>query len=275
MDINLLLDRGMMACGRVLKVLPKNGEDGIGSPKKYMLKVLRIRTLPTLDDLYPIIFRKTISTGSLIPYAENEYNRNISDMETRVITDDRYYKFRIPSEVVDGHKIISLKGCVPVYATAGGLTGSGVSVGYESRVYGNKWGRTSSADLYGAAWSNMLNYADRQLMGTMKRNFRFYFFQPNILAVTEPGSLCIDFCLGNDENLISVDEGATENAGRLFVYDLRTAIYNEYGNYVEISTPEGDYNMNTGDWASAEDQRNTLYNELRAKRHFRTSSMRS
>lgn len=275
MDINLLLENGMMSCGRVLKVLPKDGPDGIKSPSQYMMKVLRTKTLPSLNILHPILLRKDIHTGALIPYADNDESWEFTRQEKKVMSDDRYLKYRIPLEITDGHEIMSIKSCVPIHAQAGGIVGTACGVGYESRVYGNKWGRTSSADLYGAAMMNMVEYADRQLMGTMKRNFRFYFFTPNILAVTEGGSLNIEFCLKNDENLLTIDDMAFEGVLELFILDLKSAIYNEFGNYTEISNPGGDYDLKIQNWESAEQERKEVYKEYRAKSHLRRSSIRS
>lgn len=275
MDINLLLKAGMHACGRVLKVLPKDGPDGIGSPKQYMMEVLREETLPSINILHALLLQKTVSTADLLSFAENvHYGNSYSAQQHAVYSDDRYLKFRIPSAIVDEHEIMSIKSCVPVSCTCSGIGGiSGDTHGHV--LYGNKFGRTSSADLYGRALGSMVDFADRQLMGSITRNFRFYFFEPNILAVTQPGMLNIEFCLKHDENLLTVEDTAWEGIRQLFILDLRKSIYNEYGNYTEISTTDGEYNMHIEDWSSAESERNELYKEYRAKSHFRHSSMRS
>lgn len=269
MDINQLLRAGMRACGRVLNVLPKDGPDGIGSPKQYMMEVLRDETLPSINILHKLLLRKVISTSALLPFVDNtDAGSTAVSQEQRIYSDDRYAKFRIPLKLVEGHEISSIKSCVPVgYTQSGGCFSEG--------MYGNKWGRTSSADLYGRAWASMVGFADQQLLGSMERNFRFYFFAPNILAVTQTGMLNIEFCLKHDENLLTVEDTAWEGVRKLFILDLRKSIYNQYGNYTEVSGPLGDYDMRIGDWSSAEAERDEVYKEYRAKSHIRHSSMRS
>ncbi len=287
MDINTLFKAGMKYCGRVLRVLPKNGPDGIGSPKEYMMDTLRTLTLPSLNILYPILVRKSLSTSNFIPFAENDLKRSsnmmlgrdidIADVNlfNKVMSDDRYLMYRIPIEVTDGHEIQTIKSCVPIQANSSTVGGVISDYSYAGMPYGNRWGRTSSADIYGMALASMVDFADRQLIGSVSRNFRFYFFPPNIIAVTRAGTLNMEFCLKNDENLLTIDDMAYEGVKDLFILDLKISVYNEYGDYGVVSGPSGDYDLNIQDWASADGDRKELYARLRSKSHIRNSTMRS
>lgn len=278
MDINQLLSDGMSSCGRVLKLLPKDGEDGIGSPQKYMMKVIRNQTLPSLNILHPFIIKKTFSTADLIPIEINSVMDSlVSSIPDRVTLDDRYSSYRVPLEFTDGHEIMTIKSCVPVTGNFGAY-GNGYNPGSYNELapYSNHWGRSSSGDLYGAVLAATVSYADRQLLGEVKRNFRFYFSPPNILMITNySGPLNASFCCKNDENLITLDDMSYEGVRRLFILDLKKTIYNEFGNFTEIETPIGSVDLKIGAWESAESERNELYDTYRSTSHFRTSSIRS
>lgn len=278
MDINLLLKAGMRTCGRVLNLLPKDGKTGIGSPTQYMMTVLREETLPSLDILCPILISKTFSTSNLIPvdvHEEGVYNLSVNNaLAGRIVNDDRYSIYRIPSEMTDGQKIMSIKSCVPVNANGSGLGVPGQH--YNERPWNNRFGRAASGDLYGMVVAAQVDYADRLLLGEVTRKFRFYFFEPNILMITNySGTLNATFCCKNDESLISISDTAYEATRRLFILDLKKSIYNEYGNYTEVDTAFGTLDLKIGDWSSAEADRNELFDNYRSTSHFRTSSIRS
>lgn len=274
MDINLLLKAGMRSCGRVLKLLP---EDEIKSPVEYMMMVIREETLPSLDLLHPMIIKKTFSTADLIPVDINDPMVTSINIPNRIINDDRYSKFRIPLEMTDGHEILTIKSCVPVSANIGPMMdGFGNFGNYNGLPWNNNFGRATAGDLYGTVMLANVNYADRQLVGEISRNFRFYFYPPNIIMMTNYlGPLNAAFCVKNDENLISLDDMAYEGVKRLFLLDLKKSIYNEFGNFTEIDTPYGTLDLKIQDWSSAEQDRNELFEQYRSTSHFRTSSIRS
>ncbi len=279
MDINLLLKAGMKACGRVLKLLPTDGPDGIGSPTKYMMRTIEEDTLPSLDILVPFLIKKTFSVDALIPVDVNESDVfsiiNDNRLAMKYMNDDRYSTYRIPSEITDGQKIVTIKSCVPVNAN-GTAMGSTLDNFYNERPWNSNFGRTSSGDLYGMVMASAVDYADRQLMGSIHRNFRFYFFEPNILVITNySGTLNATFAVRNDPSLITIGDMAFEGVRKLFILDLKKNIYNEYGNFTEIDTAFGTLDLKIGDWSNAESERNELFDTYRATSHFRTSSMRS
>ena len=275
MDLNKLLKAGMRECGRVLKLLP---EDEIKSPTEYMMSILKDETLPSLDILHPMIIKKTFSTADLIPVELNDPTAFDVEIPRKVILDDRYSKFRIPIELTDGHEILTIKSCVPVSSCYGpAMDGCGVYGNYFNELpWNNHWGRATSGDLYGAVLTANINYADRQLVGEISRNFRFYFYAPNILMITNYiGPLNASFCVKNDDNLISLDDMTYDSVKRLFILDLKKSIYNEFGNYTEVDTPYGTLDLKIQDWSNAEQDRNELFDNYRSTSHFRTSSIRS
>ena len=275
MDLNKLLKAGMRECGRVLKLLP---EDEIKSPTEYMMSILKDETLPSLDILHPMIIKKTFSTADLIPVELNDPTAFDVEIPRKVILDDRYSKFRIPIELTDGHEILTIKSCVPVNSCYGpAMDGCGVYGNYFNELpWNNHWGRATSGDLYGAVLTANINYADRQLVGEISRNFRFYFYAPNILMITNyMGPLNASFCVKNDDNLISLDDMTYDSVKRLFILDLKKSIYNEFGNYTEVDTPYGTLDLKIQDWSNAEQDRNELFDNYRSTSHFRTSSIRS
>lgn len=278
MDINGLLKSGMRTCGRVLRLLPTDGDMGIGSPMKYMNDVLMNETMPSLDILHPMIVKKTVSTGQLLPVDVNDsdvFDLSLRDkMANRVINDDRYSTYRIPSDIVDGLEIMDIKSCVPVRANTAG-TGYYGSY-FNETPWNNHFGRTSSGDLYGMVLAAQVDYADRQLLGSVSRSFRFYFFDPNILMITNySGPLSISFNLRNDPSMMTLPHMAYEAVRRLFVLDLKKSIYNEFGNYTDVDTPVGSLDLKIQDWAGAEQERNELFDTYRSTSHFRTSTIRS
>ena len=263
MDINKLFKAGMRTCGRVLRLLPTEGDMGIGSPIKYMKSVLMDETLPSLDIVHPMIVKKTISTGQLLPV-------DVNDSEVFSLAAGN----RIPSSMVDGQEIMDIKSCVPVGANTGSIGGYGDY--YNGRPWNNHFGRSASGDLYGAVLAGAVDYADRQLLGSVSRQFRFYFFDPNILMITNyVGPLSIAFNLCNDPSLITLPNTAYEGVRRLFILDLKKSIYNEFGNYTELDTGVGSLDLKIQDWSNAEQERNELYDTYRSTSHFRTSSIRS
>lgn len=274
MDLNKLLKAGMRECGRVLRLLPT---EEIKSPTEYMMTIIKEETLPSLDVLHPMIIKKTFSTGDLIPVDINDPSIMSVNIPNKVINDDRYSKYRIPLKMTDGHEILTIKSCVPVSANVSPMMdGFGMYGNYNGLPWNNHFGRATSGDLYGTALLAQVNYADRQLVGEISRNFRFYFYPPNIIMITNyTGPLSAAFCVKNDENLISLDDMTYEGVKRLFLLDLKKSIYNEFGNYTEIDTPYGTLDLKIQDWSSAEQDRNELFDNFRSTSHFRTSSIRS
>jgi hypothetical protein len=275
MDINKLLKAGMRECGRVLNVLPK---EDIGSPTEYMMNVLRDETIPSLDIIHPVILKKTFHVGNLIPVHRNDSTFRETNIPNHPELDDRYSMFRIPSELVDGHEIMTIKSLVPVGPNSGPMMNGYNQMGnnFNEMPWTNHWGRANVGDMYGAVISAQISFADRQLVGSISRNFRHYFYPPNILLITNyNGPLNGSFCVKNDENLITMDDMAYDAVRRLFLLDLKKCIFNEYGNYTEIDTPLGTFDLKISNWESAETDRNEYYETLRATSHFRTSSIRS
>lgn len=273
MDINKLFRSGMRTCGRVLNVLPK---DEIGSPMDYMMTVLKEETLPSLDIVYPRLFKTTFGIQHLIQVNDQTELDGIG-------IDSRYVAYRIPSKLTEGLGIMSIKSCVP--STSLDLSDSKSSFplanfGLWQWSGGGNYGRYSSANLYEAASYAQLNYADRQLAGQFTSAFRHYFYPPNILLilssyVSDSLSLTCTFCLKNDENLISIEDTAYEGVKKLFLLDLKKSIYNEYGLFANIETPYGNIELKIDDWSSAESERNELYESYLATAHYRTSAMRT
>lgn len=273
MNMSDLLKAGMGACGRVLRLLPKEGEDGIGSPREYMIKIFNEETLPSLNILHPMILNKEVSTTSLKPIEVNDADAFDTVIPERVRNDSRYSMYRIPSEVTDGYEIVTIKSCVPIRANGYGTGAYGYH--YNETPWNNHFGRTSSGDLYATALAGAIDYADRQLLGSVSRNFRFKFYPPNILAITNyAGPLSIAFCVKNDNNAVSLDDMSFDGVRNLFILDIRKRVFNEYG-FRTISTPTGDIDLGIEDWAGAEAERNELFKEYRGTSHFRTSSIRS
>ena len=110
MDINKLLKAGKKACGRVLKLLPRDGEDGIGSPLEYMMRTLEDDTLMSINILHPMLIKKTFSTGFLTPV--DVHSDEVLDLAVdnqlmnKVMNDDRYSMYRMPLSLTDGHEFI-------------------------------------------------------------------------------------------------------------------------------------------------------------------------
>lgn len=275
MDINNLLKAGMRTCGRVLKLLPK---EEIKSETEYMMNIIREETLPSLNILHPMIIKKTFSVADLKPVEVNNPDILDANIPKRIILDDRYSMYRIPISLTDGHEIMTIKSLVPISSNYGPLMdGYGTYGNYYNDIpWNNHFGRATSGDLYGAVMAAQINYADRQLVGEVSRNFRFYFYSPNILMITNYfGPLNASFCVKNDENLITLDDMSEEAVKRLFILDLKKSIYNEYGNYTEIDTPYGTLDLKIQDWSNAEQERNELFDNYKSLSHLRTSSIRS
>lgn len=274
MDINLLFQAGMRACGRVLKVLP---QDEIGSPLMYMQRVLREETLPSLNFLLPRLHTKTFPIYALTKVADGDTAVTYS---VGVVMDNRYNAFRVPRDLVDGADIVGIKDCFLAYGGTNADCGTygGFGVG---QLRGGIFGRLSSADLYARSLTNSLTYADAQLIGTMTPTLRCKFFPPNIIWINKPYAdeeetfITVTFKLANDENLITVPVSAYEGIRKLFILDLKKSIYNEYSPFSEIETPDGPINIKIDDWSSAEADRDQLYVDYQNTAHFRNTSMKS
>ena len=274
MDINRLFRAAEKKCGRVLNVLPR---DQIGSPREYLMNILKEVTLPTIDTVYPRQIKKTFPAEimtKLTYIKDNYYNEQI---------DSRYACFRIPLEVTEGCEIMSIKSMVPstqVKVGASGYVIGPTALGFRTVTGPNKWGRYSSANIYEAVSMAQLEYADKMLIGGIQMSFRYYFYPPNIVYITRsyaaPGLvLTATFNVKNDPNLISIPDTAYDAIKRLFILDVRSTIYGEYGIYNELDTPYGVLNLNISDWSGAEQERNELAEQYRATAHYRTTSMRT
>ena len=97
MDINRLFKAGDSVCGRVMRVLP---EKEIGSPKQYMMKVLKDFTKPSLDELYPRLYRTTLNVNDLIPL-------------DNITTTSLYVGYRIPLSLTNGLEILGIRNFSP------------------------------------------------------------------------------------------------------------------------------------------------------------------
>lgn len=273
MNITLLYEAGMRACGRVLKVLP---QDEIGSPLMYMQKILREETTPALNILLPRLLTKTFPIYALTKVAEGD--DDFASIQASM--DSRYNAFRVPSHLVNGAPIQGVKDCFPAYTTTsqdGGLDHSG----YFGSSYPNKYGRYSSANLYSRVLMTNLRYADALVAGTINPQFRFKFFQPNILWINKPYAddssqfITATFRVNNDDDLVTVPDTAFEGIKKLFILDLKRSLFNEYGMFSELETPYGTVNLRMDDWSGAESERDEYYKDLLGTSHFRNTSMKS
>src|SRR5699024_5368408 len=171
MDINKLFRAAERKCGRILNMLPK---DQIGSPREYLMQILRDETLPTLDTVYPRQVKKTFPMECFYPlvYKQDQYyDQGI---------DDRYACFSIPLELTEGCEIMSIKSMVPAtQVTKSGVDGYVIgptAFGFRTVTGPNKWGRYGSANMYEAVSMAQLEYVDKMLMGGIQSAFRYYFY---------------------------------------------------------------------------------------------------
>lgn len=259
MDINRLFKAGMKSCGRVLRVLP---EKEIGSPNEYMMDVLQTITLPSLNELYPRLKRINIARDKLVRV----------DSSTKQMIG--YVGYRIPMEAVNGLKIHGIKSY-----NSGGSCDPSIScgIGHQPSNYPNSYGRYSSANLYEAVTIAHIAYLDAQLLGSISEAPTPKFEPPNIIWInaTYGNASVYDITLltDNDINLISLPDHLFEGVKRLFILDLKTSIYDEYGILSNVDTPLGTIDLKIDDWASAEDQRRELYDSYDALSHIRKTSI--
>lgn len=265
MDINRLFEATIKKCGRVLKLLPENE---IGSIKEYLMDILQTETLPSLNEVYPYIKRMNLPLKELEPINDG---------------DPYYTKFRVPLEMTDGLKIISLRS----YNT--GMTGynndysyDGAGVGYLGQgtrmsAYPNKYGRYSSSNLYETVVTAQLAYLDLQLLGSVQEAPLCRFQPPNILMVynsyAKSPSMMVSWCLENDKNLLTIPDSVFEAVRRLFILDVKSTIYSEYGMLSQIDTALGTIDLKIDDWSGAEAERNELFDNYKSMAHARTHTM--
>ena len=265
MDINRLFKAGNNTCGRVLRLLP---EKEIGSPKKYMMDVLQEETLPSINDLIPVVYRTILNTDSLI----------------RIHREDMtgYVGYRVPVELTKGLKMRGVRSI---------STGS---LGYNNQQYRNngigfigtsswlsaapnRFGRYSSANLYETVLGALTSYADLQLLGSIQEAPIPRFEEPNIIWLNSTyGSINSFFAvllLDNDPNLLSVPDESYEAVKRLFILDLKKTIYNEYGVLSNIDTTLGPLDIKIDEWSNAESERNELYEQYDQLSHIRKSTI--
>ena len=254
MDINLLFRAGEMACGRVLSVLP---EEKIKSPKHYMTDVLNIKTMPSINRLYPVLLRRVI---------------NVSDLEP-IGTNGNYTGWRIPSRLVDGLVIQGIKQCIPATISSNDPYIDGRRP--YGQLYGrqNRFGRLSSASMYEGVIAANIAYADLQLLGGVTEAPSPRFQSPNIFwinnAYASTGAFNITFCLNNDTNLITLDESVYEGVRRLFILDLKSTIYDEFSTWSNLDTTLGSIDLKIDDWSGAESERNELFERFDSLSHLR------
>lgn len=259
MDINKLFRSADMSCGRVLKILP---EAEIGSPKQYLQEILEVKTLPSLNELYPYLLRLQINTSGL---------------ET---LDDPYYTgFRIPLALTDGLKILSIKS---LHSTIGAHASDGI---YESNAvaslgksvslaaYPNKYGRYGSSHLYETVLLANVAYADNQLLGQVKEAPIPRFEPPNIIWINKSyasaPSFIVTLCVENDKNLLTIPDDQFEAVRRLFVLDVKSTIYSQYGMLSSIETALGTLDLKIDDWSGAENERADLFDQYKSTSHLR------
>ena len=257
-----------------MNILPQKE---IGSPIEYMTKVIRNQTLPSLNIIYPRFIKKSFPIYALKKVDDGDA---IFHNGAKQGMDSRYAAFRVPSELLDGCRMIGIRDAFETYGNSSGsdnMYGAGLGT-----MYPNKYGRFSSANVYARAFGNMINYADAQLVGTMKPSFRVKYEPPNKILINHPycedGGLFItvEFKVSNDENLLTVPETAYESIKQLFILDLKARIYDEYSMFSEVDTTTGTpINIGIADWSSAESDRDAKFAEFQATAHFRNSTMRS
>ena len=262
MDINKLFRSADMSCGRVLSILP---EKEIGSPKQYMQEILEIKTLPSLNEVYPYLKRIRLHT---------------SDLEILPSKDPYYIGYRIPLEQTNGLRIQSIRSCFPgtggsEYDTiaSGGSSMASVGRGLRMASYPNRYGRYSSAHLYETAYTAMMAYADNMLLGQYQEAPTPRFQPPNIIWINKSYSsspiMTVTLCLENDKNLITIPDDQFEGVRRLFVLDIRSTVYAQYGMLSAIETALGTLDLKIDDWANAEAERADLFDQYKAMSHLR------
>lgn len=259
MDINKLFQAAEFECGRVLRVLP---EKEIGSPKQYMTKVLEISTLPSLDVLYPRII--TISIGDLTPIGTRGNNVG----------------YRIPSNKTEGLEIISVRSLIPKRTDeqTAGIDMNNVATTNNIRMYAypNRFGRYSSANMYESIVTAQINYADRMAMSQVLESPLPRFEAPNIIWINRSssgyGSYDVQLCTKNDPNLVTLDDRVFEAVKRLFILDLKAAIYGDYGILSTIETPFGTIDLKIEEWSGARQERQDLYDQYESMSHLRRHS---
>lgn len=262
MDINLLFEAGEMACGRVLRELPEND---IKSPKQYMAKVLRVKTMPSINRLYPVILKRVIKTSELECIGQNA----------------GYTGWRIPEHLVSGLKIQNIKSFnIGSPATNIHSNNSSTFTGYRdglASTWPNRFGRFSSANIYESQLVGSMIYADLRLADTRQTQTP-RFEKPNILWINNTyansGVFTIEFCLDNDVNLISLDDDVYEGVKRLFILDLKSSIYDEYVTWSTIDTSIGTIDLRIEEWSGAENERMELFDQFDSLSHLRRHSIK-
>lgn len=279
MDINKLFRGVMGKCGRVLKVLPK--EEIGGSINQYLTEILETDTLPALDILVPYQYQVSFNIADLTPVTNTEVENglNVPSIPTY---DDRYAIYRIPKSITKGRGIIGIKSVVPANGNplddnfAAFPTGVGIGT-----TMTNQFGRYSSAVPWERSAISTLTYMDSMLQGQSNVKFRTYFRQPNIFWVIKPYGtdkgmrLTAIFLLKNDPSLLTIPDVSFVKVQELFVLDVRTRIYNEFGYLGELDTPYGTVNLNIGDWSGCENERKELFEQLQATAHIHNSAIKS
>lgn len=274
MDIALLYAAGMKSCGRVLSILPQSE---IKSPEEYMAVVIKRDLLPALDDLLPRFVTKSFYIAELIKVDDGDavFESNLGQG-----MDARYNAYRVPKTLLDGGEMIGIKNYFLSYGSSdgnNGIYGNGLG-----NMYPNRYGRYSSANIYARAYSNMINFADAQLVGTMAPSLRMKHESPNILFINKPyadnpgTSVTVTFKIANDPNLVTVPNRSFMGIKKLFVLYLKASIYEQYAMFSEIDTTTGNpVNLGISDWSSADADADQAFMELKQTAHFRNTSMMS
>lgn len=266
MDINRLLKAGDNACGRVLKILP---EDEIGSPKKFMLEILRDETMPTVNRLMPYVYRSIINTSQLVPVKRTDMTG--------------YVGYRIPKELTQG---LSIRGIRSLHTSTTGYSndvyrnnGAFGYIGANSWMSAapNQYGRYSSANMYEAALGGITAYADLLLLGQLQEAPIPRFEEPNIMWINKTygsaSSFYITFLLENDANLLTVSDEGYDAVKRIFILDIKKTIYNRFGILSNIDTALGSLDLKIDDWSGAENEREELVDNYNSLSHIRKGTI--
>ena len=256
MDINKLVRSVLLDIGPIIRMLP--AEDTGGSPKNYLMEILELKTLPSINRVYPNIITTYLSRDSLTEVCENEHTRM------------RTYRMNL-QEITGGAEIMSIRSMHPVRSK------TDVCCGHVSTTGLNRYGRSTSASLYGASIGTMVRYADGLLAGAIHKPIQPRFHEPNIIEIDSVYNhidlFKIELCVAQDINLITFPESGFDQIKQLFLLDVRSTIYNNYNHMDGIETAFGSVNLRISDWANAESDRMNLFEKLLGESHLRTGAI--
>lgn len=256
MDINKLVRSVLLDIGPIIKMLP--AEDTGGSPKNYLMEILELKTLPSINRVYPHIVTTYLSRDSLTEISTDDHRRM------------RMFRMNL-EELTGGAEIMSIRSLQPVRSTLGDCHGHVSTTGL------NRFGRSSSSALYGAAIGTMVRYADGLLAGSMHKPIQPRFHEPNIIEIDSTLNhidlFKIELCVAQDINLITFPESGFDQIKQLFLLDVRSTIYNNYNHMDGIETAFGSINLKISDWSGAESERLSLFEKLLDQSHLITGTI--